>query len=292
MSLKIVRNNSITLGNKNVEEITVSDADKIRSECEGIIESAYERHLDSVAIRLNTEGIQRAYVLRTAIDVINDHLTDNDMEVILVVPTSKGTTGLTDKLRNILAPFTRPREDRRALSVKAAFGQAFLSAGASMKSAAKSNALEDSCSCYVPETDAICDAEEDYIEPVDQSALKERLKHISDPFGVYLLYMSDVKGITLTELESTAWVSKHVVHNVKKKPDIYKPDKRTAFQFCIGLKLNLDETKDMLRRAGYAISDSILEDKIWEFYIENEHYDIIDISDSLEQYGLKPIVDF
>ena len=35
-----------------------------------------------------------------------------------------------------------------------------------------------------------------------------------------------------------------------------------------------------------------LEDKIWEFYIENEHYDIIDISDSLEQYGLKPIVDF
>ena len=48
----------------------------------------------------------------------------------------------------------------------------------------------------------------------------------------------------------------------------------------------------MLQRAGYAISDSILEDKIWEFYIENEHYDIIDISDSLEQYGLKPIVDF
>ena len=104
--------------------------------------------------------------------------------------------------------------------------------------------------------------------------------------------MSDVKGITLTELESTAWVSKHVVHNVKKKPDIYKPDKRTAFQFCIGLKLNLDETEDLLQRAGYAISDSILEDKIWEFYIENEHYDIIDISDSLEQYGLKPIVDF
>ena len=93
-------------------------------------------------------------------------------------------------------------------------------------------------------------------------------------------------------LESTAWVSKHVVHNVKKNPEVYKPDKRTAFKFCVGLNLSLDDTRDLLSRAGYAISESILEDRIWEFYIENEHFDIFDISDSLEKYGLNPIVDF
>jgi hypothetical protein len=291
MSLKIIRNNSISFNNVTVKELTGSDADRIRSECTGILESAYERNLTSIVIRLNTEGMQRTYGLRTAIDVINDHMTERDIEVFLVVPSSKSNTGLADKLRNILTPFTNPEKDRRALNITAAFGQAFMARGAAMKSSSKAGALEDVCISYAAKESAFCD-EEDYIEPVDQSALKERLKHISDPFGVYLLYMSDSKGISLTELESTAWVSKHIVHNVKKKPDIYKPDKRTAFQFCVGLKLNLDETKDMLKRAGYAISESILEDKIWEFYIENEHYDIIDISDSLEQYGLKPIVDF
>ena len=291
MSLKIIRNNSISFNNVTVKELTGSDANRIRSECTGILESAYERHLASIAIRLNIEGMQRAYGLRTAIDVISDHLTERDIEVFLVVPSSKSNTGLADKLRSILTPFTNPEKDRRAHNITAVFGQAFMARGASMKSASKADAMEASCSIYAAKEGVFCD-EEDYIEPVDQAALKERLKHISDPFGVYLLYMSDSKGISLTELESTAWVSKHIVHNVKKKPDIYKPDKRTAFQFCVGLKLNLDETKDMLKRAGYAISESILEDKIWEFYIENEHYDIIDISDSLEQYGLKPIVDF
>lgn len=291
MSLKIIRNNSITPNNATIEEITGSDADEVRSGCSKILQSANERHVASITVRLNTEGMQRAYGLGTAIDVISDHLKDHEMDVILVVPSSKGTNGLTDKLRNILIPFTRPIKERRSLGITAAFGQAFMASAASMKSASKADAMEASCSIYAAKEGAFCD-EEDYIEPVDQAALKERLKHISDPFGVYLLYMSDSKGISLTELESTAWVSKHIVHNVKKKPDIYKPDKRTAFQFCVGLKLNLDETKDMLKRAGYAISESILEDKIWEFFIENEHYDIIDISDSLEQYGLKPIVDF
>ena len=291
MSLKIIRNNSLAINNRTIEEINASDTDKIRNECKTILESAFERHLVTVAIGLNTAGIDRAYGLRTAIDAISDLISNHEMEVFLVVPSSEGTTILADKLRNILIPFRRPEKDRSSRCLKSAFGQAFMGMGSSMKAASKSEAFDDTGSFCVAKESEFID-EEDYIEPVDQSALKERLKHISDPFGVYLLYMSDVKGITLTELESTAWVSKHVVHNVKKKPDIYKPDKRTAFQFCIGLKLNLDETKDMLQRAGYAISDSILEDKIWEFYIENEHYDIIDISDSLEQYGLKPIVDF
>ena len=291
MSLKIIRNNRLAINNRTIEEINASDADKIRIECKTILESAFERCLSTVAIGLNTAGIERAYGLRTAIDAISDQLSYHEMEVFLVVPSSENTTGLADRLRIILNPFTRPEKVRRSHGLKASFGQAFKIMGSSMKASSKSEALDDTGS-FCAAKESACFDKDDYIEPVDQSLLKERLKHISDPFGVYLLYMSDVKGITLTELESTAWVSKHVVHNVKKKPDIYKPDKRTAFQFCIGLKLNLDETKDMLQRAGYAISDSILEDKIWEFYIENEHYDIIDISDSLEQYGLKPIVDF
>ena len=132
----------------------------------------------------------------------------------------------------------------------------------------------------------------DYEEEIDFKGLDSKVEHIEDPFGVYLLFLSEKKGISLTTLENTAWVSKHVVHKVRKNSETYKPDKRTAFQFCVGLELNLDTTKDLLLRAGYAISPSVLEDRIWEYYIENEHFDIIDISDALEKYGLKPIVDF
>ena len=63
MSLKIIRTNGITINNETIEEINASDTDKIRNECKTILESAFDRRLTTVAIRLNTAGIERAYSL-------------------------------------------------------------------------------------------------------------------------------------------------------------------------------------------------------------------------------------
>ena len=64
-----------------------------------------------------------------------------------------------------------------------------------------------------------------------------------------------------------------------------KPSKSTAMALAIALELNLDETKDLLSRAGYALSPCSKQDLIVQFFIENEAYDIYELNEVLTQYG-------
>lgn len=253
------------------------EEDKLRSCYKKSLALAKEQGIKSISFPListGSFGYPRAHGLRIAMDEINMFLLDNEMDVYLVVFDSDSTE-LAQKLQPKIEAFINHSE------VKEIHAKEY------------SHEIYDELSIREKRADYLCSIiDEDYGEDLDSGELDERVGHIEDPFGVYLLYLSDRQGISLTKLENTAWVSKHVVHKVRKNSETYKPDKRTAFQFCVGLELNLDDTKDLLLRAGYAISPSVLEDRIWEYYIENEHFDIIDISDALEKYGLKPIVDF
>ena len=62
------------------------------------------------------------------------------------------------------------------------------------------------------------------------------------------------------------------------------PSKRTALALAVALELNLDETDDLLERAGYALSHSQRFDVIVEFFIVNGKYDIFEINEVLFKY--------
>lgn len=123
-------------------------------------------------------------------------------------------------------------------------------------------------------------------------ALGERLEHMADPFGKYVMYLIEKKGKTNIQVQNEGWIDRKRFSKMKTNQETYRPEKRTACQLCVGLGLNHDECKDLLIRAGLSLSPSILEDVIWEFFFEMdpEEYDIFDVSDALEEHGLKPIV--
>ena len=62
------------------------------------------------------------------------------------------------------------------------------------------------------------------------------------------------------------------------------PSKRTALAFAVALELNLDETADLLQRAGLALSPSSRFDLIVGYCINHKIYDIIEINTYLFDY--------
>jgi len=131
-------------------------------------------------------------------------------------------------------------------------------------------------------------ANDDYDRFIEESenAIKERLNHLSDTFQEYLLYLIESKGLTNADVYKRALLTKQLFSKIKLNPD-YHPDKATAMRLCIGAKLNLDETKDLLARAGYALSPCEKRDVIFSYFIEKGMYDMIEIDIALEEHGVE-----
>lgn len=128
-------------------------------------------------------------------------------------------------------------------------------------------------------------------EAVDElnKKLNERLAHRSDTFSEYLLYLIESKGMSNVDVYKRAIVDKRYFAKLKNNKDFH-PEKIKALCLCVGAKLNIDETKDLLARAGYALSPADMTDIIFTFFIEHNHFDVIDIDIQLEEHGLPCII--
>ena len=122
-----------------------------------------------------------------------------------------------------------------------------------------------------------------------ESRLEERMRHISDSFSQYLMYLIRDKKMSNAEVYKRAIVNRKVFSKIKNNPD-YHPQKLTALCLCVGAKLNLDESRDLLARAGYALSPCDKTDIIFSYFIENEIYDMIELDIQLEEHGLPCII--
>ena len=61
----------------------------------------------------------------------------------------------------------------------------------------------------------------------------------------------------------------------------FRSSKNTALALCVALELNLDQTADLLRRAGYALSPASRADLIVEYFIREKNYDVFEINQAL-----------
>lgn len=83
------------------------------------------------------------------------------------------------------------------------------------------------------------------------SGLDNLLAHLDAGFSETLLKLIDRSGKKDSEIYKKANVDRKLFSKIRNNPD-YKPSKSTAIAFAIALELNLDETRDLIARAGYA----------------------------------------
>ncbi|MBR3736965.1 MAG: macro domain-containing protein [Lachnospiraceae bacterium] len=304
---------------------TKGEEEKLRSCYRQSLQLAKEKGIRSIAFPLiatGSFGYPKEEGMRIAVDEINAFLLSNDMDVYLVVfgdgdkalgqklyPDLEeyiDRTYVTEKVQEEYFGKNSARSDRaygEALAsetVKPVSGRlrnAFPTLGAvfqrEKKTASAPLKEELRTEASVPEP-SVSEPTEDAEESIDfadehESKLNERMRHLSDTFSEYLLYLIREKQMENAEVYKRAIVDKKIFSKIKNNPD-YHPQKLTALCLCVGAKLNLDESKDLLARAGYALSPCDKTDIIFSYFIENEIYDMIELDIQLEEHGLPCII--
>ncbi len=119
---------------------------------------------------------------------------------------------------------------------------------------------------------------------VENRNLDDLMSQMDETFSQRLLRMIKERGMTESEAYKKAYVDRRHFSKIKKD-EYYSPNKKTVLAFAIALELNLDETKDLLRSAGYALSRSSKFDIIIVYFLQNKVYDMFEIDEVLYEYG-------
>lgn len=145
---------------------------------------------------------------------------------------------------------------------------------------------DDSEDCFeedYDEEDEFIDGNE--LQVPGSGKLEVFMKQLEETFSQRLLRMIDERGMADSEAYTRAYVDRRHFSKIRKDVN-YVPSKKTVLAFTIALELSLDEAKDLLASAGFALSRSSKTDLIIAYFLQNRIYDMFKINDVLEAYGL------
>ena len=231
------------------------------------LKRAVESDCESVAFPLISSGIYgypKDEALRVATSAIRDFISENDIDVSLVV-FDKAAFEVSEELLGAVASYIdehyveEHRISRRELldverdAIDGAAAPEMLSEAMCAPSMTKPSSLDDI------------------------------VGNLDEPFSATLLRLIDASGKKDSEIYNRANIDRRLFSKIRSNPH-YAPSKPTVIAFAVALELTLDQTEDLLERAGFALSHSRKFDVIVEFFISNGKHDIYEINEVLFSY--------
>ena len=230
---------------------------------------AKEYDLESIAFPListGAYGYPKDQALNVATSVIGEFLLKNDMLVYLVVYDKKAFV-LSERLFSSITEYIDDKYIEEESPI--------------------SNRRSEQMHRQILSRDMLESSPDAYVTPqMHKRKLTDVVNNLDETFSQMLLRLIDEKDMTDSQAYKKANVDRRLFSKIRNDID-YKPSKATVIAFAIALELNLDETKDLLMKAGYALSHSTRFDIIIEYFIDNELYNIFEINEALFAFDQK-----
>lgn len=116
------------------------------------------------------------------------------------------------------------------------------------------------------------------------------MEAVDDPFCRYLQRLINKKGFKNSEVWKKANLSKQYFSKLMNAQ--INPTKGKLLAIAVALKLNMDETKDMLMMAGYAMSPCNKSDLVVAYFIRRKEYNMFEIEIALDDLGLPTLSNY
>lgn len=227
-------------------------------------------------------GYPKEAAVNIAVEEIGRFLQDHDMLIYLVVfdraDFEIGRT-LTDDLREYIDQrYVDEHTDRSNRFFGRTGAVPFMSAAVRQKSAPLPQEPSLVSSAAAEECADACS------ELPDE--LRNALTQIDESFSEMLLRKIDEKGFTDVQCYKRANIDRKLFSKIRSDR-LYKPAKTTVIAFAVSLELPIEETRELLMKAGFALSRSSKFDIIIEYFISRKIYDIFRINEALFSFDQK-----
>ena len=249
-------------GGKNNEEAVLMNCYK------NALNLAVKNEFKSIAFPLiatGTYGYPKDEALSTAVAVISKFLMAHEIDVYLVV-YDETSFQLSNKLRENIETFI----DNHYV----AENDLYRSPVNSDRLLRKETPIEEKDEAFQIK---------DFKRSLDQLEFL-----LGESFLERLFRLIDEKGYTDPEVYKAANVTRQTFNKIKNKEN-YTPTKETIISLGMALKLNYDELIDLLKSAGYALSNNNKFDLIVRYYFENEKYDLFEMDSVIYYYTEKSL---
>ncbi len=258
-----------------------------------ILENCYRKSLqkalklkcESIAFPListGTYGFPKDKALQIAVSVFSQFLTENEMEIILVVfdkrafQLSGQIVGDIDSY--IDANYVReiykkeyPIKSRRSTRIKELEEKDF---NEEMLQRDKDNyPLEEMADTGMTEL----------LVPLENISLEDQLANIGASFHDKLFELIDEAHLDNKDVWKRANLDRKHFSKIQCDQN-YHPKKKTVMALCIALQLDLEQARDLLARADWAFSPSSKVDLIVQKAIIDKQYDIMQLNVTLFKY--------
>ena len=267
---------------------------KLRGCYDSALRLAMDRGCRSIAFPListGNYGFPKEKALKIALSACSEFLMEHEMRIFLVV-FDREAFRLSEKLFRGISSYID--EHYVQLRETAEYSRSFPAPGHSAVrrtrdwEAEESEVFFGSAPCGRYEPTQPCPMEPSAPCPPMAAApkaisLEDMLKQEDAGFSETLLKLIDRRGKKDSQVYKKANLSKQHFSKIRNNPH-YQPTKQTAISLALALELDLEQTRDLIGRAGYALSNSSKFDLIIRYFIEQGIYDVVQINIALYEF--------